>query len=254
MTPLEAVLVGLAGVGAGAINAVVGSGTLITFPTLLAIGLPPVVANVSNTVGLVPGSVAGAWGYRRELAGQRSRVVRLASATIIGAIIGAVLLLVLPESSFEAVVPALILLGCVLVVIQPWVTQRLGERTKSHHGGPWVWLGVLAIGIYGGYTGPEAAQQAVNALRAAGAADRDIVVMSSEPFEEYEFSHRDKATWLHWIAGAGGVTGLLTGYLLTTTTQQLWPLRTSGMAEGGLANMTSTRPPARSTSAGGAPL
>ena len=98
MTALEAVLVGLAGVGAGAINAVVGSGTLITFPTLLAIGLPPVVANVSNTVGLVPGSVAGAWGYRRELAGQRSRVLRLATATIIGAIIGAVLLLVLPES------------------------------------------------------------------------------------------------------------------------------------------------------------
>jgi uncharacterized protein len=153
MTALEAVLVGLAGVGAGAINAVVGSGTLITFPTLLAIGLPPVVANVSNTVGLVPGSVAGAWGYRRELAGQRSRVLRLATATIIGAIIGAVLLLVLPESSFEAVVPALILLGCVLVVIQPWVTRRLGERTRSHHGGPWVWLGVLAIGIYGGYLG-----------------------------------------------------------------------------------------------------
>jgi len=83
--------------------------------------------------------------------------------------------------------------------------------------------------VYALYTGPDAAQQAVDALRAAGAADRDIVVMSSEPFEEYEFSHRDKATWLHWIAGAGGVTGLLVGYLLTTTTQQLWPLRTSGM-------------------------
>ncbi len=153
MSVLEAVLVALAGLGAGAINAVVGSGTLITFPTLLAIGVPPVVANVSNTVGLVPGSVAGAWGYRRELAGQRSRVLRLATATIIGAIIGAVLLLVLPEASFEAVVPVLILLGCVLVIIQPWILRRLGERTRPHHGGPLVWLGVLVIGVYGGYLG-----------------------------------------------------------------------------------------------------
>ena len=153
MSALEAVLVALAGLGAGAINAVVGSGTLITFPTLLAIGLPPVVANVSNTVGLVPGSVAGAWGYRRELAGQRSRVLRLATATIIGAIVGAVLLLVLPEASFEAVVPVLILLGCVLVVIQPWILRRLGERTRPHHGGPLVWLGVLVVGVYGGYLG-----------------------------------------------------------------------------------------------------
>jgi len=83
--------------------------------------------------------------------------------------------------------------------------------------------------VYALFTGPEAAQQAVDALRSAGAADHDIVVMSSEPFEEFEFSHRDKATWLHWIAGAGGVVGLTAGYFLTTTTQQLWPLRTSGM-------------------------
>jgi uncharacterized protein len=153
MSVLEAVLIGLAGLGAGAINAVVGSGTLITFPTLLAIGLPPVVANVSNTVGLVPGSVAGAWGYRRELAGQRSRVLRLATATIMGAVVGAVLLLVLPESSFEAVVPVLILLGCVLVIIQPWILRRLGGRTRPHDGGPLVWLGVLVVGVYGGYLG-----------------------------------------------------------------------------------------------------
>jgi uncharacterized protein len=153
MSVLEALLVGLAGLAAGAINTVVGSGTLVTFPTLLAIGLPPVVANVSNTVGLVPGGVAGAWGYRRELTGQRPRVLRLATATVVGASLGAVLLLVLPESSFEAVVPALILLGCVLVVIQPWLMRRLGERTRPHHGGPLVWLLVLAIGVYGGYLG-----------------------------------------------------------------------------------------------------
>lgn len=83
--------------------------------------------------------------------------------------------------------------------------------------------------VYALYTDPDAAQQAVEALRGLGVKERDIVVMSSEPFEEYEFSHRDKATWLHWIAGAGGVTGMVAGYLLTSTTQQLWPLTTSGM-------------------------
>lgn len=83
--------------------------------------------------------------------------------------------------------------------------------------------------VYGLYDNPDTAQRAVNALRAVGVHDRDIVVMSSEPFEEYEFSHRDSATWLHWIAGVGGVVGLTFGYWLTSTTQMLWPLKTSGM-------------------------
>ena len=83
--------------------------------------------------------------------------------------------------------------------------------------------------LYALYTDPDAVQRAVDGLRSAGAAERDIVVMSSEPFEEYEFSHRDSATWLHWIAGLGGVLGLTAGYWLTRTTQMLWPLKTSGM-------------------------
>lgn len=83
--------------------------------------------------------------------------------------------------------------------------------------------------VYALYTDPDAAQRAVNELRTLGVAERDIVVMSSEPFEEYEFSHRDKATWLHWIAGGGGLAGLILGYLLTTATQRAWPLPTSGM-------------------------
>lgn len=83
--------------------------------------------------------------------------------------------------------------------------------------------------VYGLYDNPDAAQGAVNALRAAGVADGEILVMSSEPFEEYEFSHRDKATWLHGIAGAGGAAGLAFGYWLTSTTALLWPLKTSGM-------------------------
>jgi hypothetical protein len=83
--------------------------------------------------------------------------------------------------------------------------------------------------VYGLYGDPGVAQRAVDGLRAAGAADGEIVVMSSEPFEEYEFSHRDSATWLHWIAGLGGAVGLLVGYFLTRYTQEAWPLVTSGM-------------------------
>jgi len=149
----------LAGVAAGTINTVVGSGTLITFPTLLAIGVPPVTANVSNNVGLVPGSLSGAIGYRRELTGQRARLVRLGSASLLGGAAGAVLLLMLPAEAFDAIVPVLILLGCVLVVVQPWVSRRISARAdalgteRPEHGGPWVWVLVMAAGVYGGYFG-----------------------------------------------------------------------------------------------------
>ena len=103
----EIVAILLAGVAAGTINTVVGSGTLITFPTLLAFGVPPVTANVSNTIGLVPGSVSGVVGYRRELEGQRLRVLRIGVASLIGGLVGGVLLLVLPDKAFSAIVPAL---------------------------------------------------------------------------------------------------------------------------------------------------
>lgn len=159
MTPLEAAAILLAGVGAGTINTVVGSGTLVTFPTLLAFGVPPVTANVSNTIGLVPGSLSGAYGYRRELAGQRARVVRLASASLLGGLAGGLLLLVLPEGAFAAIVPALILLGLVLVVLQPrisaWVARRHDEvsERRALHGARWVWPAVVLTGVYGGYFG-----------------------------------------------------------------------------------------------------
>ena len=157
MSALEAVAILLAGVAAGTINTVVGSGTLITFPTLLAFGVPPVTANVSNTIGLVPGSVSGAIGYRRELRGQRARLARLASASLVGGVAGAVLLLVLPPKAFESIVPVLILAGCVLVLLQPrisrWVASRHESREAAEHGGLWVWVLVMLTGVYGGYFG-----------------------------------------------------------------------------------------------------
>lgn len=154
MSLWEALAIAVAGLGAGAINAVVGSGTLITFPTLIALGYPPVLANVSNTVGLAPGSAAAAWAYRRELAGQGERLRRLCVFSTVGAIAGAVLLLTLPEGAFKAIVPALIGIALVLVILQPRLTAALVTRTdRPHHGGLPLALGVLATGIYGGYFG-----------------------------------------------------------------------------------------------------
>jgi uncharacterized membrane protein YfcA len=145
-----------AGLAAGAINTVVGSGTLITFPTLIAFGVPPVTANVSNTIGLVPGVASGTIGYRRELKGQRARAIRLGSASVLGGIAGAVLLLSLPEGAFSAIVPALILVGLLLVVLQPrisaWVSRR-HEGARGEFGPWWVWPAIFGPGVYGGYFG-----------------------------------------------------------------------------------------------------
>jgi uncharacterized membrane protein YfcA len=155
LSPLDAVAVVVAGVLAGGINTVVGSGTLITFPVLLAIGYPPVVANVSNSLGLVPGSLSGAFGYRKELRGQKERIKRLLPASILGAIVGAVLLVTLPEKAFSAIVPALILIALVLVVAQPWLNRKLAHRTnkRDSNGGVLLWVGVFLAGVYGGYFG-----------------------------------------------------------------------------------------------------
>jgi uncharacterized membrane protein YfcA len=153
MSWFEAVVVFAAGMGAGTINAVVGSGTLITFPALLAIGLPPVVANVSNAAGLAPGSLAASLGYRRELAGQRARVFRLVPASFAGTVIGAILLLALPSAAFDAIVPALILLGCLLVVLQPRLARLVSRPDGDRHGAWWVIPAVLVAGVYGGYFG-----------------------------------------------------------------------------------------------------
>ncbi|WP_214327223.1 sulfite exporter TauE/SafE family protein [Nonomuraea sediminis] len=152
MGPWEAVAVVAAGVLAGGINAVVGSGSLITFPTLVAVGLDPISANVSNNIGLVPGSFTGAYGYRAELEGQRERLLRLGAASALGSLIGGVLLLFLDPKVFHYVVPVLIGISCVLVLVQPKLNGWLRSPHKTH-GGVGLWLGVLGAGIYGGYFG-----------------------------------------------------------------------------------------------------
>ncbi|MET0627356.1 MAG: sulfite exporter TauE/SafE family protein [Acidimicrobiia bacterium] len=151
----DALIIAVVGFCAGTINTVVGSGSLITFPTLVAIGYAPVTANVSNTIGLTFGAMSGAVGYRRELEGQGRRVRRLAIGSLIGGIAGAILLLTLPSSVFDAVVPVLIVLACVLVVVQPRLSRFVAARRSApvEHGGFVLWIGVFITGVYGGYFG-----------------------------------------------------------------------------------------------------
>ena len=161
MSALDALLIAVAGVAAGTINTIVGSGTLITFPTLLAFGQPPVSANISNNIGLVPGGISGTIGYRRELTGQRARMRRLAPMSLLGGITGALLLLVLPEAAFAAIVPVLLGIAVVLVIIQPRMKKALARRRERRGSGTEdgrmhglvVQAGVYATGVYGGYFG-----------------------------------------------------------------------------------------------------
>jgi uncharacterized membrane protein YfcA len=154
LSPLEAVAILLAGVAAGTINVVVGSGTLITFPILLTTGFAPVVANVSNTIGLVPGSLSGVVGYRRELAHQRHRLLHLSIASLVGGILGAIALLELPEAAFEAIVPVFIVLALVLILLQPRLAKRLAERRpREGRPGAVTTAAVVGTGVYGGYFG-----------------------------------------------------------------------------------------------------
>lgn len=160
--------VALAGTAAGTINTVVGSGTLITFPVLLSLGVPPVTANVSNTIGLIPGGFSGVYGYRRELAGQRDRLLRFGLASFIGGVLGASLLLVLPAEVFKAVVPVLIGLALLLVIAQPRLSGRFitADQPAAGRHPVLLWILVLLTGVYGGYFG---AAQGVLLMAALGA-------------------------------------------------------------------------------------
>ncbi len=160
MSWTDLLLLFLAGGAAGLINTVVGTGTLITFPTLLALGVPPLLANVSNSIGLAPGSISGALASRQELVGQRARMLRYGLASLIGAVGGALLLLRLPSAAFDAIVPVLIGLGCLLVIIGPWLSRRVAARRErleapegSANGPPWLFGAIVLTGAYGGYFG-----------------------------------------------------------------------------------------------------
>ena len=154
---IESALILFVGFLAGTVNTVVGSGSLLTLPTLIALGYPPLVANVSNNIGLAPGSLSGAIGYRRELAGQRSMTTQLGAVAAGGGAAGAALLLLLPASAFERIVPVLILVACGLVIAQPRLSALARERASAPHEGrgldPLLPLAVGATGVYGGYFG-----------------------------------------------------------------------------------------------------
>jgi uncharacterized protein len=158
MTGWEMLAVAAAGFAAGGINSVVGSGTLVSFPVLLAVGLPPVPATISNSLGLILGNLSGSIGYRRELRGRRPLLLRLVPASVLGALTGAFLLLHLPASAFEAVVPVLIGIAVVLVAIQPVLQRSLPARSGTDSTTPVrgrrlaaLFAGAYATGAYGGY-------------------------------------------------------------------------------------------------------
>jgi uncharacterized membrane protein YfcA len=175
MSVLEAIAIFVAGIWAGAINTVVGSGTLVTFPVLLACGYPPVTANATNSLGLVTGSLSGAVGYRAELRGQRARLLRFGFFVALGSATGAALLFVLPASAFAAIVPVFIALALVLVVLQPRIALAVAARRHPHRspdGGRGVEAAVFATGIYGGYFG--AAQGILQVAIFGVALDEDV--------------------------------------------------------------------------------
>lgn len=149
MTIEAAFIIIIAGVGAGAINTIVGSGSLLSYPVLVFLGLPPVAANIANTVGLVPGSITGAWAYRHELANVRSILLRVGIASVIGAVIGAFLLTVLPSRWFQLVVPVLIAGAALLVLFQNKIVESINPSQQTR----WLPLviAVFAASIYGGY-------------------------------------------------------------------------------------------------------
>lgn len=161
MSPLEALAVLGAGLGAGVLSSTVGVASLLSFPVLLAVGLPPVTANASNTVGLVPGGLSGSLGYRRELREQPALARTVLVVCALAAVGGALLLLALPSAVFEAVVPWLILFTAVLVGVQPWISRRVRQRAGPDAAprtrmSPLTLAGTALTGVYGGYFGAGA--------------------------------------------------------------------------------------------------
>ena len=146
------VLLAAAGFLAGALNAAAGGGSLISFPALIAVGYPPLTANVTNNIAVAPGYVTGATGYRRELRGQGHRILPLTVASAIGSLVGVGLILISSQSAFESIVPFLVLAACVLLAFQPAITRRLEEHSGDRdRPGSGVLAGQALAAVYGGY-------------------------------------------------------------------------------------------------------
>ena len=157
MTLLNELLILLAALVAGFINAIAGGGTLVSFPTLLAVGIPPVVANVTNTIALVPGTIGGMWSQRKDFRSQYRRLLRLLPVSVTGGIVGGLLLLNTGESAFRNLIPFLILAATLLlgfqVQIKNWVISRIGHAHTEHHNPVVMFSLVFFAAIYGGYFG-----------------------------------------------------------------------------------------------------
>jgi uncharacterized membrane protein YfcA len=148
---LELLAVAAAGAAAGAANSVAGGGALITFPTMVALGLPPLSANVTNTVGIVPASIGGALGYADLLREQGARFTRLLGPLLLGAIAGSAALLLTSNEAFEAIVPVLIASSCLLLLLQPRLTPRISHAGNEHS--PFLIGGIVFCGAYQAYFG-----------------------------------------------------------------------------------------------------
>lgn len=240
----EIIIILLAGVGAGAINAAVGSGTLITFPVLVAFGVPPVAATMSNALGLIPGGIASSFGYREEIRGQGKRLLRLLPASFLGSLVGAFLLLNLPDDTFESVVPVLIVLALILVIGQP-ALQRLIRRKKTLDTvqvvesqpplstGRWiaVTLIVFATAIYGGYFAAAQGIILVGLLglvlpeslqRINGAKNVLVLVVNVTSATVYTIVGFDRINWMAVLMIAIG--SLIGGYFGARVSRRLSPV------------------------------
>jgi uncharacterized membrane protein YfcA len=228
LSALDLALAGVAAVAAGAVNALAGGGTLITFPTLTALGLPAVAANVTNTIAVAPGHLGATLAQRRELTGQRARLRRLVPAALLGGLVGGLLLLYTTERLFRHLVPWLILVASALLAVQEpvraWLLRRLaGEApdpspSAAPPGGAHEALAVLAVfaaSIYGGYFG---AGLSVIVLAALGLCVGDTLTRLNATKQAIGFAANGAAAALflfsgqvHWVAALVMAVGAVAG-------------------------------------------
>ena len=231
MTGWEMVAVVAAGFAAGGINAAIGSGSLVSFPALLAVGLPPVPATITNSLGLIAGGLSGSFGYRREIAVLRRWLPAMLTGAVLGALTGAWLLLHLPAATFDAVVPVLVGLAAVLVAVQPLVNRALAHRQADEHGPPAagrgrlaaLGLGSYATSTYGGYF---AASQGVLLMGVTG-------LIAPQPLQRLNALKNITTLTVNTVAAAA--------YVLAAPDRVVWVaagLLTLGSLAGGWAGAT----------------